>query len=161
MADCHVMAGKGYAFVTYAEPTSAQSFLEVRATAAISASGSELIPLAARSQNCMHTAAWGIDLPLHHTTPLLALQQREHFIDGRRVDAKAAVPKDQGGGRLTKKMFVGGLGDMSDEEYKAYWSQYGNITDAVVSSVLRGGGEGGESRQGGAYWKCSSINALT
>ncbi len=46
------------------------------------------------------------------------------------------MPKDQGGGRLTKKMFVGGLGDMSDEEYKAYWSQYGNITDAVVSSGM-------------------------
>ncbi len=30
MADCHVMTGKGYAFVTFQEVPSAQAFLEVR-----------------------------------------------------------------------------------------------------------------------------------
>lgn len=37
------------------------------------------------------------------------LSQREHHIDGRRVDAKAAVPRNSGSGsQLTRKMFVGG-----------------------------------------------------
>lgn len=37
------------------------------------------------------------------------LQQRNHTIDGKSVEAKAAVPKGVGSGsNLTKKLFVGG-----------------------------------------------------
>jgi hypothetical protein len=54
------------------------------------------------------------------------------------VDAKAAVPRDQGGGKLTRKMFVGGLGEVSDSEFLAHFSNFG----AVVVSRRRVGGWG-------------------
>ena len=37
------------------------------------------------------------------------MQTRQHIIDGKKVEAKAAVPRSSGSGNsLTKKMFVGG-----------------------------------------------------
>ena len=40
---------------------------------------------------------------------VLSLQTRQHIIDGKKVEAKAAVPRNSGSGNLlTKKMFVGG-----------------------------------------------------
>ncbi|KAL6785565.1 hypothetical protein ACKKBF_B00790 [Auxenochlorella protothecoides x Auxenochlorella symbiontica] len=62
------------------------------------------------------------------------LEKREHELDGKVAEAKAAVPKDQGGSKLTKKMFVGGIGDVSDEAFASYFSQFGN---AVTCTVLR------------------------
>ncbi len=45
----------------------------------------------------------------HHTLAVLSLQTRQHIIDGKKVEAKAAVPRNSGSGNLlTKKMFVGG-----------------------------------------------------
>lgn len=60
------------------------------------------------------------------------LDIRDHTINGRHVDAKAAVPRDQGGGRMTKKMFVGGVVDVSDEDFREYFSQFGEIENAAV-----------------------------
>lgn len=60
------------------------------------------------------------------------LDTREHVIDGKQVDAKAAVPKDQGGGRMTKKMFVGGTIDITDAEFREYFSRFGTIEDATI-----------------------------
>ena len=49
------------------------------------------------------------------------------------MDAKAAVPRDQGGNKLTKKMFVGGVTqNISDEEFADYFSQFGAVTEAQV-----------------------------
>eukprot|EP00210_Caulerpa_lentillifera_P001593 g1531.t1 len=61
------------------------------------------------------------------------LEQRSHTIDGKSVEAKAAVPKGVGSGsNLTKKLFVGGTGELSDEDFRCYFDSYGDIQDAVI-----------------------------
>ncbi|XP_076959703.1 heterogeneous nuclear ribonucleoprotein 1-like [Bidens hawaiensis] len=76
--------------------------------------------------------------------------KEKHMIDGRTVEAKKAVPREdhhglnrtissiQGspvgpvGGR-TKKIFVGGLpSNITETDFKAYFDQFGTITDVVV-----------------------------
>ncbi|KAL5178051.1 Heterogeneous nuclear ribonucleoprotein 1 [Glycine soja] len=71
----------------------------------------------------------------------------KHIIDGRTVEAKKAVPRDDqqninrqsgsahvspGPGR-TKKIFVGGLpSTITESDFKTYFDQFGTITDVVV-----------------------------
>ncbi|CAN7102428.1 unnamed protein product [Brassica rapa subsp. narinosa] len=67
-----------------------------------------------------------------------------HVIDGKLVEAKKAVPRDdqksnsslQGsspGPANSKKIFVGGLASsVTEAEFKKYFSQFGTITDVVV-----------------------------
>ena len=71
----------------------------------------------------------------------------KHIIDGRTVEAKKAVPRDDqhninrqtgsahgspGPGR-TKKIFVGGLpSTITESDFKMYFDQFGTITDVVV-----------------------------
>lgn len=71
----------------------------------------------------------------------------KHIIDGRTVEAKKAVPRDDqqnvnrqsgsargspGPGR-TKKIFVGGLpSTITESDFKKYFDQFGTITDVVV-----------------------------
>lgn len=74
----------------------------------------------------------------------------KHMIDGRTVEAKKAVPRDdqqtptRTGGSFqgspgpvrsarTKKIFVGGLAStVTESEFKKYFDQFGFITDVVV-----------------------------
>ncbi|KAG8636975.1 heterogeneous nuclear ribonucleoprotein 1 [Manihot esculenta] len=71
----------------------------------------------------------------------------KHMIDGRTVEAKKAVPRDDQhilnrnassihgspGPGHTKKIFVGGLAStVTDSDFKKYFEQFGNITDVVV-----------------------------
>ena len=62
-------------------------------------------------------------------------QHREHYIDGRRVDANAAVPNEQGGGKQTRKLFVGGLGDVSDSELRAHFMPFGSVSVSRVAEA--------------------------
>ncbi|GAB2284747.1 hypothetical protein Dimus_019201 [Dionaea muscipula] len=72
----------------------------------------------------------------------------KHMIDGRTVEAKKAVPREDqhilsrnnsmiiqgspGRGR-TKKIFVGGLAStVTESDFKRYFDQFGTITDVVV-----------------------------
>lgn len=74
----------------------------------------------------------------HLATPVnnaRVLQKREHELKGRRLDAKAAVPKAHlGTAKLTRKMFVGGTGELTDQDFVEHFSQFGEIEDAAVSS---------------------------
>lgn len=61
------------------------------------------------------------------------LEQRNHTIDGKSVEAKAAVPKGVGSGsNLTKKLFVGGTGELTDVDFREYFKKFGDIQDAVI-----------------------------
>jgi hypothetical protein len=72
-------------------------------------------------------------LPVHDDC-CNVLQTRVHELKGRRLDAKAAVPKAHlGTAKLTKKMFVGGTGDLTDEDFRQHFAQFGEIEDAAVS----------------------------
>ncbi|KAL3851151.1 hypothetical protein ACJIZ3_013033 [Penstemon smallii] len=73
--------------------------------------------------------------------------KEKHMIDGRTVEAKKAVPRDDqhliirnsgsvqgspGPGR-TKKIFVGGLAStVTETDFKTYFDQFGTIMDVVV-----------------------------
>ncbi|XP_041004857.1 heterogeneous nuclear ribonucleoprotein 1 isoform X1 [Juglans microcarpa x Juglans regia] len=73
--------------------------------------------------------------------------KEKHNIDGRMVEAKKAVPRDDqnilsrnsgsihgspGPGR-TRKIFVGGLAStVTESDFKKYFDQFGTITDVVV-----------------------------
>ncbi|KAK4371557.1 hypothetical protein RND71_011032 [Anisodus tanguticus] len=72
--------------------------------------------------------------------------KEKHIIDGRTVEAKKAVPRDdqhvtrtnisiQGspGPARTKKIFVGGLASsVTESDFKNYFDQFGTITDVMV-----------------------------
>jgi hypothetical protein len=61
------------------------------------------------------------------------LDTRDHVIDGRPIEAKAAVPKSLGGSSLTKKLFVGGLPfETTLEELQEYFGVFGDITEARI-----------------------------
>lgn len=82
--------------------------------------------------------------------------QDKHTIDGRTVEAKRALPREEqqiskagngnhngggfgggggggGGNNRTKKIFVGGLPPaLTEEEFRRYFESYGSVTDVVV-----------------------------
>lgn len=68
--------------------------------------------------------------------------QEKHTIDGRTVEAKRVVPRDEQqnvqrnsnmAGPRTKKIFVGGLAPtVTEDDFRKYFEQFGNITDVVV-----------------------------
>ncbi|XP_034235216.1 heterogeneous nuclear ribonucleoprotein 87F-like isoform X3 [Thrips palmi] len=68
-----------------------------------------------------------------------AMHARPHKIDGREVESKRAVPREDIGrpeaGATVKKLFVGGVKDAHTEDnLRSYFSQFGNVQQ--VSIVL-------------------------
>eukprot|EP00195_Chlamydomonas_chlamydogama_P005718 CAMPEP_0202902426 /NCGR_PEP_ID=MMETSP1392-20130828/16842_1 /ASSEMBLY_ACC=CAM_ASM_000868 /TAXON_ID=225041 /ORGANISM="Chlamydomonas chlamydogama, Strain SAG 11-48b" /LENGTH=361 /DNA_ID=CAMNT_0049589185 /DNA_START=81 /DNA_END=1168 /DNA_ORIENTATION=- len=59
--------------------------------------------------------------------------RESHIIDNRTIDAKPSVPQGESQRPRSKKIFVGGLApETQDEEFKAYFSRFGTITEAQV-----------------------------
>ncbi|CAA0821144.1 RNA-binding (RRM/RBD/RNP motifs) family protein [Striga hermonthica] len=59
----------------------------------------------------------------------------EHVIDGRTVEVKRTVPREEGRGGVskTKKIFVGGLPlSLNEDDLREYFSSYGNIADLQI-----------------------------
>ncbi|KAL3840805.1 hypothetical protein ACJIZ3_025396 [Penstemon smallii] len=63
--------------------------------------------------------------------------QEDHVIDGRAVEVKRTVPREdmnvRGGAPKTKKIFVGGLPlSLYDDDLKEYFSSFGNVVEHQI-----------------------------
>ncbi|KAH8175740.1 RNA recognition motif domain-containing protein [Sarocladium implicatum] len=56
---------------------------------------------------------------------------KEHFLDGKIIDPKRAIPRDEQ--EKTSKIFVGGVSqDTTDQEFRDYFAQFGRVVDATL-----------------------------
>lgn len=61
-----------------------------------------------------------------------ALQSPHHQLDGRQIEAKRAIPKAEIASK-TKKIFVGGVPHtVNDEQFREYFSRFGEIVEALI-----------------------------
>lgn len=67
-----------------------------------------------------------------------AMGQRPHVIDGRTVEPKRAIPREQSSGDTNmsvKKLFVGGLSTETEaEDLKSYFGKYGSIEEVIIAT---------------------------
>lgn len=56
---------------------------------------------------------------------------REHFLDGKIIDPKRAIPREEQ--EKTAKIFVGGVGpDVTENDFQTFFEQYGTVIDAQL-----------------------------
>ncbi|KAI0666128.1 hypothetical protein C8Q78DRAFT_1072614 [Trametes maxima] len=60
-----------------------------------------------------------------------AVMVREHFLDGKIIDPKRAIPRQEH--QRATKLFIGGLpGSVTSESMREYFAQFGKVVDATV-----------------------------
>ena len=61
---------------------------------------------------------------------------RPHVVDGKEVESKRAVPREKfsnpEAGQSVKKVFVGGLRDLEEDQLREYFGQFGQCTSVAV-----------------------------
>ncbi|KAK5327101.1 hypothetical protein LTR70_001843 [Exophiala xenobiotica] len=56
---------------------------------------------------------------------------KEHFLDGKIIDPKRAIPRDEQ--EKTSKIFVGGVSqDATEDDFTAFFAQFGRVVDATL-----------------------------
>ncbi|KAK5083438.1 hypothetical protein LTS08_003631 [Lithohypha guttulata] len=56
---------------------------------------------------------------------------KEHFLDGKIIDPKRAIPRDEQ--EKTSKIFVGGVSqEATEDDFTAYFAQFGRVVDATL-----------------------------
>ncbi|KIW59200.1 hypothetical protein PV05_03665 [Exophiala xenobiotica] len=56
---------------------------------------------------------------------------KEHFLDGKIIDPKRAIPRDEQ--EKTAKIFVGGVSqDATEEDFETFFAQFGRVVDATL-----------------------------
>ncbi|ETI20432.1 hypothetical protein G647_08467 [Cladophialophora carrionii CBS 160.54] len=56
---------------------------------------------------------------------------KEHFLDGKIIDPKRAIPRDEQ--EKTAKIFVGGVSqDATEEDFEGFFAQFGRVIDATL-----------------------------
>ena len=59
------------------------------------------------------------------------MEKREHFLDGKIIDPKRAIPREEQD--KTAKIFVGGVGsDVTENDFKEFFDQFGTVIDAQL-----------------------------
>ncbi|CAG9325032.1 HNRNPA1_2 [Blepharisma stoltei] len=81
-------------------------------------------------------------ITMHSSQSADMILVEDQIIDGKKVDCKLAVPREQNApppvpdnlsSQRTKKMFVGGLPpDVTEDIFRAFFQQFGPIEDSVV-----------------------------
>ncbi|KAI8985458.1 hypothetical protein BDB01DRAFT_842909 [Pilobolus umbonatus] len=70
-------------------------------------------------------------LTMKENSAIDKIVSQEHHLDGKRIDPKRAVPRDEQD--KTEKIFVGGISpDVNEEEFREFFSQFGNVIDATL-----------------------------
>ncbi|XP_018010445.1 heterogeneous nuclear ribonucleoprotein A1, A2/B1 homolog isoform X4 [Hyalella azteca] len=86
-----------------------------------------------------------------------AQKNRPHVIDGRTVDTKRAIPRDEisrGDGSQVKKLFVGGIKDATEDDLRDVFCQFGEVMSVSIPTERETG-----KKRGFAFIEFSDSDA--
>ncbi|KAI9490294.1 hypothetical protein BDB00DRAFT_725549, partial [Zychaea mexicana] len=70
-------------------------------------------------------------LTMADSNTLDAIVNQDHYLDGKRIDPKRAIPREEQD--KTEKIFVGGISaEVDEEEFQNFFTQFGTVIDATL-----------------------------